>query len=53
MSNLKETKVYSINDFLNWHERGELELSPKYQRKAVWNAKAESYLIDTIVRGNI
>ncbi len=51
MSNLKETKVYSINDFLNWHERGELELSPKYQRKAVWNAKAESYLIDTIVRG--
>ncbi|MBC1247359.1 DUF262 domain-containing protein [Listeria booriae] len=51
MGNLKETKVYSINDFLNWSDNGELELSPKYQRKAVWNSKAESYLIDTIVRG--
>lgn len=51
MSTLKETKVYSINDFLNWYERGELTLSPKYQRKSVWNSKAESYLIDTIVRG--
>jgi hypothetical protein len=51
MSKLKDTKVYSINDFWDWNERGELELSPKYQRKAVWNSKAESYLIDTIIRG--
>ncbi|GHI00630.1 DUF262 domain-containing protein [Neobacillus kokaensis] len=51
MSNLKETKVYSINDFLNWNESKELQLSPKYQRNNVWNSKAESYLIDTILRG--
>ena len=48
---LKETKVYSINDFLDWYNRGELELAPKYQRKNVWNLNAESYLIDTILRG--
>ena len=30
----------------------ELIINPKYQRnKSVWNAKAESYLIDTILRG--
>lgn len=51
LGSIKETKVYSINDFLNWHENGELQLSPKYQRKNVWNARAESYLIDTIIRG--
>ncbi|WP_413524631.1 DUF262 domain-containing protein [Carnobacterium divergens] len=49
--NLKETKVYSINDFLQWDDNQELVLSPKYQRKAVWNEKAQSYLIDTIIRG--
>lgn len=48
---LKETKVYSINDFISWYNNGELELSPKYQRENVWNSSAESYLIDTIVRG--
>lgn len=48
---LKETKVYSINDFINWHENNELILSAKYQRNSVWNEKAQSYLIDTILRG--
>ncbi len=48
---LKETKVYSINDFLQWEKNQELFISPKYQRKAVWNDQAKSYLIDTIVRG--
>ncbi|MBO0438193.1 DUF262 domain-containing protein, partial [Vagococcus fluvialis] len=48
---LKETKVYSINDFLQWDRNQELFISPKYQRKAVWNEQAKSYLIDTIVRG--
>lgn len=48
---LKETKVYSINDFLQWDKNGELTMSPKYQRKYVWNEKAKSYLIDSIVRG--
>lgn len=48
---LKETKVYSINDFLQWDRNQELFISPKYQRKAVWNDQAKSYLIDTIIRG--
>lgn len=51
MSKIKETKVYSINDFLEWFYNGELELAPKYQRNSVWNMKAKSYLIDTILRG--
>lgn len=51
MSAIKETKVYNINDFLNWYDNGELEISPKYQRNSVWNLKAKSYLIDSIVRG--
>lgn len=51
MSKLKETKVYNINDFINWNSSGELEISPKYQRNSVWNDKAKSYLIDTILRG--
>ncbi|AKN33108.1 hypothetical protein Ccar_20575 [Clostridium carboxidivorans P7] len=51
MSKLKETKIYNLNDFINWYEAGELEISPKYQRNSVWNLKAKSYLIDTILRG--
>ncbi|NGU67432.1 DUF262 domain-containing protein [Clostridium perfringens] len=51
MSKIKETKVYNINDFINWNNNGELEISPKYQRNSVWNIKAKSYLIDTIIRG--
>lgn len=48
---LKETKVYSIHDFLQWEKNEELIISPKYQRKSVWNEQAKSYLIDTIIRG--
>ncbi len=44
-------KPYSINDFIEWYARGEIVLSPKYQRRAVWSEKAQSYLMDTIVRG--
>lgn len=51
MSELKETKTYNINDFLNWYDNGELTISPKYQRNPVWNLKAKSYLIDSILRG--
>ena len=48
---LKETKVYSVNDFMNWNKNEELLIAPKYQRKEVWDEKAKSYLIDTILRG--
>lgn len=36
MTDIKDTKAYSINDFLNWYDNDELTLSPKYQRNAVW-----------------
>lgn len=51
MSDIKDTKAYSINDFLNWYDNGELSLSPKYQRNAVWKNNAKSYLMDTILSG--
>lgn len=47
----KLPKIIQINDILQWYENEELELSPKYQRNSVWNEKAKSYLIDTILRG--
>ncbi len=51
MENWRDVKVYTIHDFWIWHERGELSLSPKYQRNPVWKKEAKSYLIDTILRG--
>jgi len=46
-----DTRAYSIADFLEWQRNSLLELSPDFQRRAVWSEKAKSYLIDTIVRG--
>jgi len=51
MSDIKDTKSFSINDILKWKENGELIISPKYQRNKVWNLNAKSYLIDSIIRG--
>lgn len=51
MQQLFHTRNYSIRDFEEWNKRGELVLAPKFQRREVWNAKARSYLIDTILRG--
>ncbi len=51
MATVFSTRNISISDFEAWHERGELDLSPKFQRREVWNEKAKSFLIDTIVRG--
>lgn len=45
------TRNYSIRDFEEWNERGELVLAPKFQRRDVWSDKARSYLVDTIMRG--
>lgn len=42
---------YPVNDFREWHENGQLELAPKFQRRPVWSRQAKSYLIDTILRG--
>lgn len=46
-----DTRVYSIADFLEWENNGLLQISPDFQRRAVWAEKAKSYLIDTIIRG--
>jgi hypothetical protein len=46
-----DSRTYSINDFLEWHDNGQLELSPRFQRRSVWTDQARSYLMDTIIRG--
>lgn len=45
-------KTFSINDFKEWHKRGELVLQPRFQRREVWSLKARSFLIDSIIRGH-
>lgn len=42
---------HTIAEFLEWHEKDQLVLQPKFQRRSVWSEPARSYLIDTIVRG--
>jgi hypothetical protein len=44
------TTTYPISDFREWNDSGQLELAPKFQRRSVWEPKAKSYLVDTIVR---
>ena len=46
-----DSRTYSINDFLEWSDNGQLELNPRFQRRNVWTDTARSYLMDTIVRG--
>jgi hypothetical protein len=37
-----------IQELLNAHDRGELNVSPWYQRRAVWSNPHKSYLLNTI-----
>lgn len=46
-----QTKTITISDIVQWYIKGEIELSPRYQRNTVWNDDAKSYLMDTIIRG--
>lgn len=46
-----DSRVYSINEFLEWDRNNQLELSPKFQRRSVWSDNARSFLMDSIVRG--
>jgi len=46
-----DSRTYSVNDFLEWTNNKQLELSPKFQRRSVWTDTARSFLMDTIVRG--
>ncbi len=45
------TRNFSISDIEEWDNKGNLVLAPKFQRREVWNPKARSYLMDTIIRG--
>lgn len=42
---------FKVADFVNWAKNKELDLSPSFQRRAVWSKGAKSYLLDTILRG--
>jgi hypothetical protein len=42
---------YRVSDFVSWQKAGTLELSPSFQRRAVWRPIEKSFLIDTVVRG--
>ena len=46
-----DSRTYSISDFLEWDRNKQLERSPRFQRRSVWNDNGRSYLMDTIVRG--
>jgi len=46
-----DTRKYSVRDFDEWNSKGDLRLAPEFQRNKIWNDKARSYLIDTILRG--
>jgi Protein of unknown function DUF262 len=46
-----DSRAYSIQDFVEWDKQNALVLNPAFQRRAVWNDKAKSFLIDTILRG--
>jgi uncharacterized protein with ParB-like and HNH nuclease domain len=43
--------TYKVSDFISWQREGTLKLNPDFQRRAVWQTGAKSYLIDTIIRG--
>lgn len=44
-------REYSIRELFDSYKRGETILSPKFQRRPVWDYKAKSYLIDSIICG--
>ena len=44
-------REYSIRELYDSYKRGETILSPKFQRRTVWEYKAKSYLIDSIIKG--
>lgn len=46
-----DSRTYSVSDFIEWREKKQLELSPKFQRKSVWSDDARSFLMDTIITG--
>lgn len=44
-------REYSIRELFDSYNRKEMLISPKFQRRPVWEYKAKSYLIDSIISG--
>lgn len=44
-------REYSIRELFDSYNRNETIISPKFQRRPVWEYKAKSYLIDSIISG--
>lgn len=44
---ITEARIFNINDLIGWHEKGQLKLNAP----CIWNEKAKSFLMDTLVRG--
>jgi hypothetical protein len=42
-------RTQDISWFLDLHERGQLDLTPPYQRRSVWTRKDREFFIDTIL----
>ena len=42
-------QTYTISDFIEWHGKKQLILSPDFQRGSVWTVAAKVFLIDTIL----
>lgn len=43
--------TFRVADFLAWQRHKALDLRPPFQRGSVWNKKAKSLFIDSIIRG--
>ena len=41
----------TIKELRHWHDDGELNLSPDFQRRPVWNSAKKMLLIDSLARG--
>src|SRR6266481_339302 len=46
-----ERSTYTTLDFKGWHESNTLVLTPKFQRRGVWSNGAQSFFVDTLLRG--
>lgn len=44
-----ERSTYTPIDFRQWQSAGNLVISPKFQRRGVWNRAQRSFLIDTLL----
>ncbi len=48
---MHQNQQYPISDLYQWIKNGSLTLSPDFQRGDIWHGSAQSYFIDTLVRG--